>query len=147
MTEETVVETPRSTGIESKDRRAAREWDSLRQRTQDGSLDIARNVWGNPDERGSTNFQYRDAHLDICWVTNVPNTLDEGLAYFVQLVEWGLSPVFIEMKDIGEDKFSLQPFEFDPETLVLKNFKTEETWSYKDDPDQQSPGEQERGST
>lgn len=145
MTEETAVDTQDHRRTEVGD--TPDRWDSPRQRRQDGSLDIARSIWGNSPQGDSANFQYLNERLDCCWVTNVPNTLDEALDYFCQLLEWGIKARYVEMKDIGEDKFSLQPFEFDPETLVLKNFKTEETWSYKDDPDQQSPGEQERGST
>ena len=111
-------------------RDAARSWESLRQRVQDGSLDIAASVWGEPTKRGSFNFQYRDSHLDICWVTNVPNTLDEALEYFHQLVLWGLKPCYIEMQDAtGPDgwknPYELQTYEFNPETGELVDLAKE----------------------
>lgn len=104
---------------------AARSWESLSQRVKDGSLAIAASVWGEPEKRGSSNFQYRDAHLDICWVTNVPNTLDEGLDYFHQLVEWGLRPAYIEIKGPDDDKYDLLTYEFNPETGELVDLAQE----------------------
>ena len=106
-------------------REAARSWESLRQRAADGSLDIAASIWGNPAQRESTNFQYRDIRLEIIWVTCVPNTREEALAYFTQLVEWGLKPVYLEMKDAGEKDYTLLLYEYNPETGELKDLSDE----------------------
>lgn len=77
---------------------------------------VRESIWGVPSHRSSVNYQYRDAHLDIVWVTNVPNTDEQAVDYFYTLLTWGIAAKYIEVKRPDDTEYKLLSYYFDPET-------------------------------
>jgi hypothetical protein len=66
-------------------------------------------------------YQYRDANLDVIWVTSVPKDDEAAVAYFhsIMLFGKGYKPVYVERRVEGTaSKYQMLPFTFDPDTLT-----------------------------
>jgi hypothetical protein len=86
---------------------------------------VRERIWGAPSEEPKkevTNYEYLTFDVQFCWVTCVPKSDEAALEYFHQLVEWGLSPVYIQVKRPGETKYSLMKYKFDPDTEELTSW-------------------------
>ena len=75
-------------------------------------------IWGNAESKGNaTNYQYRDADLEIIWVTNVPKSDLSAVRYFHTLVGWDFEPVYVEKKGPEDAEYEMMPWRFNNETM------------------------------
>lgn len=65
-----------------------------------------------PPVRTQKGFRYRNADLSIVWTTSAPQTLEEALEYFERVAGWGLNPMYLEVREAGQDNWTMVKKQF-----------------------------------
>jgi predicted SpoU family rRNA methylase len=72
------------------------------------------------------NYQYRDAQLNVIWVTSVPKDDEAAIAYFHSILLFGKEflPVYVEKKVVvdGKERYKALPWRFNLDTYTTERW-------------------------